>query len=69
MHIASTAAPTPNLHFLRLMSTSHCSYAQLVEHTKCTSLTQLDALLEDVERQGGEGLMIRQPGSKYVSGR
>ena len=40
-------------------------YAVFVEHTKCTSKKQLDDMLKYVLDRGGEGLMIRQPKSKY----
>jgi DNA ligase-1 len=40
-------------------------YAVFVEHTKCTSQKQLDEKLKYVLDRGGEGLMIRKPGSKY----
>ena len=36
-----------------------------MEHTKCTSKKQLDDMLKYVLDRGGEGLMIRQPKSKY----
>lgn len=40
-------------------------YAHFVEHTKCTSKKQLDDQMNYVLDRGGEGLMIRQPKSKY----
>jgi DNA ligase-1 len=39
------------------------------EHAVCTSLDHLRAELLRVEALGGEGLMLRQPGSKYEVGR
>ena len=39
------------------------------EHTICTGLDQLRAELARVEELGGEGLMLRQPESRYEVGR
>jgi DNA ligase-1 len=39
------------------------------EHARCKNLEHLRAELERVEALGGEGLMLRQPGSKYEAGR
>ena len=38
-------------------------------HERCRSLDALRAELKRIEALGGEGLMLRQPGSKYVAGR
>ena len=38
-------------------------------HERCKSLDALRAELARIEALGGEGLMLRQPGSKYVAGR
>jgi DNA ligase 1 len=38
-------------------------------HERCKSLDALRAELKRIEALGGEGLMLRQPGSKYVAGR
>lgn len=38
-------------------------------HERCKSLEALRAELTRIESLGGEGLMLRQPGSKYVAGR
>ncbi len=40
-----------------------------VDQVRCTSLDQIKAELDLVVSQGGEGLMARQPGSKYEAGR
>ncbi|KAG9084877.1 hypothetical protein FRC06_003853, partial [Ceratobasidium sp. 370] len=37
----------------------------VVEHTMCKSREHLLETLKEVERQGGEGVMMRQPGSEY----
>jgi len=38
-------------------------------HERCKNLEALRAELARIESLGGEGLMLRQPGSKYVTGR
>lgn len=38
-------------------------------HERCKNLGALRAELARIESLGGEGLMLRQPGSKYVAGR
>src|SRR4051794_13950068 len=50
---------------------AQCQSAHLKahEHTACTSLRQLREELARVEALGGEGLMLRQPGSRYEVGR
>ncbi|KAG2760289.1 hypothetical protein JG687_00006609 [Phytophthora cactorum] len=44
-------------------------YIEWVEHTKCKSLEHLDEVFNEIEKLGGEGLMVREPGSKYTQGR
>jgi len=44
-------------------------FAQQHAHERCQNLESLRAELARVESLGGEGLMVRQPGSKYVAGR
>jgi DNA ligase-1 len=44
-------------------------YARLHEHQRCRGLSQLREELARVEALGGEGLMLRQPGSLYEVGR
>jgi DNA ligase-1 len=44
-------------------------YAGLHQHQRCQGLTQLRQELARVEALGGEGLMLRQPGSSYEVGR
>jgi DNA ligase-1 len=45
------------------------SYASVHEHTACRGTDHLRKELARVEALGGEGLMLRQPGSAYVAGR
>jgi len=42
---------------------------QPLAHQRCKNLEALRAELARIESLGGEGLMLRQPGSKYVAGR
>jgi DNA ligase-1 len=44
-------------------------FARQHPHERCKSLEALRAELSRIESLGGEGLMLRQPGSKYVAGR
>jgi DNA ligase-1 len=44
-------------------------YAQHHEHVTCTGTDHLKTELARVEALGGEGLMLRQPGSRYEVGR
>ena len=45
------------------------AHAQFHQHQACRDKAHLDAELARVEALGGEGLMLRQPGSAYVAGR
>nr|HEX4316785.1 DNA ligase [Kofleriaceae bacterium] len=44
-------------------------HARALEHERCSGVDHLRAELARVEALGGEGLMMRQPGSKYEIGR
>jgi DNA ligase 1 len=44
-------------------------HRELVTHAACESTEHLRSELQRIESLGGEGLMLRQPGSKYVAGR
>jgi DNA ligase-1 len=44
-------------------------FARQHPHERCKSLDALRTELTRIEALGGEGLMLRQPGSKYVAGR
>ena len=52
----------------KLAAASH-QFASVHEHLKCKDVESLRLELARVEALGGEGLMLRQPGSKYVAGR
>ncbi|HYV36304.1 MAG TPA: DNA ligase [Gemmataceae bacterium] len=51
------------------LSAAKLPYAQAHAHELCQSLDHLRQELTRLEALGGEGLMLRQPGSKYESGR
>lgn len=44
-------------------------YAISHEHARCRGISHLQEELQRVEALGGEGLMLRQPESRYVAGR
>ena len=44
-------------------------YARWHEHVRCAGIAHLRAELARVEALGGEGLMLRRPGSRYEVGR
>ncbi len=51
------------------MSRSPMPHARVLEQVACTGVEHLRAELARVEALGGEGLMLRQPRSKYEAGR
>ncbi len=51
------------------LARSGSKFAQQHAHERCRSLDALRAELARIESLGGEGLMLRQPGSQYVAGR
>ena len=51
------------------MADGSAKFARQHPHERCRSLEALRAELARVEALGGEGLMLRQPGSKYAVGR
>jgi DNA ligase-1 len=60
---ARLAAATRMLHEFRP------AYAQVHEHVPCSGIHHLRRELARVEALGGEGLMLRQPESRYEAGR
>lgn len=52
-----------------LFSTANYEYASLLDHQTCNGLSHLKQELARVEALGGEGLMLREPGSQYAVGR
>lgn len=58
------------LHFIDdLMQKYRPAFARAHRHVRCQGRAQLGDELARVEALGGEGLMLRQPGSCYVVGR
>ena len=51
------------------LASSQAKNVQLHTHQLCRDLAHLQTELARVEALGGEGLMLREPGSKYVTGR
>jgi DNA ligase-1 len=52
-----------------LLGRSRPEFATALEQQQCRGKDHLLAELERIEQLGGEGLMLRQPGSKYEAGR
>ena len=53
----------------RTFGQSVSDYIRVVEHTRCEGAEQLKDELARIEALSGEGVMLRQPGSRYVAGR
>jgi DNA ligase-1 len=53
----------------QLQAASFPSHVQIVKHSVCTGVDHLKQELEAIESVGGEGLMLRKPGSVYELGR
>lgn len=51
------------------LASGAAKFAREHPHERCRNLETLRAELARIESLGGEGLMLRQPGSKYVAGR
>jgi DNA ligase-1 len=51
------------------LQAARCSFATPHDHALCKSLDHLRGELTRVEALGGEGLMLRAPGSSYAAGR
>jgi DNA ligase-1 len=67
---AATGGFEDRLAFLKdALAKGAAKFARQHPHERCQSLDALRAELARVETLGGEGLMLRQPGSKYVAGR
>jgi DNA ligase-1 len=58
------------MHFLRdSLAGTKAQHLRLLEHTQCHGAEHLREELSRVEALGGEGLMLREPGSRYQIGR
>ena len=52
-----------------IVADSGSEFVQALEHARCDGLSHLRSELERIESLGGEGLMLREPGSRYEAGR
>ena len=52
-----------------LLAAGRAQFAEMHQHNRCRGLDHLREELTRVEALGGEGLMLRQPGSRYEAGR
>lgn len=52
-----------------MFNQSFLPYARVLEQERCVGLTHLRSELARIESLGGEGLMLREPGSHYEAGR
>jgi DNA ligase-1 len=67
---AATGGFEDRLAFLKdALAKNSAKFASQHTHERCKSLEALRAELTRIEALAGEGLMLRQPGSKYVAGR
>ncbi len=67
---AATGGFEERLAFLQdALAKGEAKFARLHAQERCKNLETLRAELARIESIGGEGLMLRQPGSKYVAGR
>jgi DNA ligase-1 len=57
------------LHAQKVLERAAAPHARWHDHVLCEGFDHLREELARVEALGGEGLMLRQPGSKYISGR
>ena len=56
-------------HIEKVMTRANPPHARFLEHAQCRGIDHLKEELARVEALGGEGLMLRQPGSTYAIGR
>ncbi|MBA2543024.1 MAG: DNA ligase, partial [Deltaproteobacteria bacterium] len=56
-------------HAQKVLERAAAPHARWHDHVLCEGVDHLREELARVEELGGEGLMLRQPGSKYISGR
>jgi DNA ligase-1 len=56
-------------HCRRLLESAALSHASVHVHERCGGIDALRTELARIEAAGGEGVMLREPGSRYVAGR
>jgi DNA ligase-1 len=69
-------APEPGLPFegrcrriTQVARLDGCPYVRALQQIRCEGIEHVQQELDRIESFGGEGLMLRQPGSLYVAGR
>jgi DNA ligase-1 len=55
--------------YINTLFSTHHPFAEAHTHVRCDGVDHLREELKRVEALGGEGLMLRRPGSKYEAGR
>jgi DNA ligase 1 len=64
------AAFEQRIEFLReQMESWNCDSLDILDHAVCSGIDDVQERLDGVLADGGEGLMLRAPGSRYVAGR
>ncbi len=56
-------------HVAKVLTRAGAPHARALDHSACDGVDHLRAELDRIERLGGEGLMLRRPGSPYEVGR
>jgi len=56
-------------HVDRLLKKQQPAFAEALHHYRCRGTSHLQDELARIDSLGGEGLMLRQPGSRYEAGR
>jgi len=56
-------------HARKVIARAEAPHARVLDHVQCSGVVHLREELARVEGLGGEGLMLRRPGSKYEVGR
>jgi DNA ligase-1 len=51
------------------LSNTRATFVRVLQQERCRDLDHLSAELERIDALGGEGIMVRQPGSRYETGR
>lgn len=74
MHFKVFDVPLPDLGFEARLDIAHaalgqCAVAEVVPHTRARGADHVMATLRATEAAGGEGVMLRRPGSRYYEGR
>lgn len=63
---------SPNVYEERVEALKQMTFpphVHLVEHRECLGTDHLEEYLDTVSKEGGEGVIVRDPQSEYISGR